>query len=779
MNKSTALIAPAVLLALMLVSTAAWTWLPYYNAVNLTVSSWMYNMGTFNAPATYALVHLSNATLSFLAIRGYVGTQPVGSVPYWIINQNGGNVVLLLYNLTNESIRWKSATVFYNRKPSAAGVNATAGSIYSYQCGNYTGLECNGAMSGTYNGQTITMVVSNLTTVPLAFTKFVYDNGIDTNVNFTLNQYVSPSFVFLSNRSLASRTFTNYFVSSDVNLLEMTAASSLYNLITIGYTGTGTVSSAGSPSSNANTIFLGKTDGTGFEEFYSTAYNSMVGEGMGVTQGFGADLYNSVVSNVGVRAFIPLNDFKYWNFSIAGNTPTSYFIMPAFTSATSNSPPIQNTSSAPPTGCTGANYFCYAYKIQVNNINFDYNYSSNATGNALNTKPIWFNFTGANVPFLQLSIPHHSEMGAGCSSIYADAYNNVTKTSEPVLYYLENCSSNGSKPVVLILQNKSTNSFPYNSIGIYYGSGVFGGIGSSNAMVKNLWNFASGNSVKIITGAAYIMNTSAPLSSSAFINGFRVNVAGNPALGYYTNFYSTGRHYYLQSIELGYPAGNAIDWTGLLPTGFLVTENGSLITKRLAVIANSCGANMQNTTNTVVSNTYDCIGIAHWNYSDPYANANFYKLASPYVCGLNGACGISIAPGLTNSTVPPPPPTNATSTIPQTSNGINYTDTTTINITSNAIASVTLGDTGIQIPLPFIIVLQIIIVLLALSAYEVGGHVPSIVMLLVSWIIGVFAVQLLAIAVMASLLMIVEHYILDKERKQGGGAMPPYGMVTR
>jgi hypothetical protein len=785
---------------------ATWQLPQYQNAYNISVNNWNYTNGAFNSgngcgvakgcQSNYVLVNLTGVPqASSISVLGYSSSGVyVGVVPFYNIQSNGNMVELEIINETESGAPWNTITIYFNPVPGY--------SILFY--GLNTGLQNNTYKSYSTNKFEIAGNFSssplNYFTPPWSTTNNIPQQLTNLNLTINLHTFLSTSFVVLANRSMTGEVFNETWSPDGIYLFRISGnyVTNRYNLSSLGLGGT-TVTHLPVTSAHSNSVFLGNTDGTGYEGWFSTySINSIYSEGMGVAQGITLHLYNGtpglLFTTLGYGAPQKATQFT---LTVQNYLHTSFILMPAFTTSYTISNMLVNPNSyIPSTSCANANVsnnYCFNYKLQISNIQWNYNFSSNATGNSLVTSPIWFNFSSGKVPYaiLNLSYPNYYNSGWGieCSNIYIRAYSTVGGFADlgEVPYQIIGGCNGGSSTnpyVSILISNETLSSNIFNSINIYYGGET--GQGVSPAL-KGQWQFESGNYFTTSSSQPFIINLNSQLSLYSTINLFP-DSTGALIFGKSTNYYLEGSPNYITAFvttllsqqsflfqmnipgsppgyQSGYPAYSIAaskNFDALLlyyggfgsPGGTIVVYNTTKEGYSYGYLfsSSSFSANLFNGITATAEHLWVNVscGARGVKCATTASNTSASTCASLGNCNFNG-----------------PPPI-----IPQTSNGINastYNSPPPFNFNGIATNELTIGDTGIRIPLVAMYGLEIILLLVAFAAYEEEQEMASIAIVAVMWLIGFFNYGLFSVAIMGVLLVIVEHTVHQKHRDKGRG----------
>jgi len=230
---------------------------------------------------------------------------------------------------------------------------------------------------------------------------------------------------------------------------------------------------------------------------------------------------------------------------------TAFYLVPAYTEQYVNTTPFYNSTPTIYNNITGN---CFQYRVPIANFTFSYNFTTMAfPGHQGNGYTI--NFTSSKVPYLKLTLPHKNEMNVTCGDIYlADPLD-----GGQIPYARLQC--NASK-VELIARNISLTGHTYNSIYVYYASGIKGA-DFSNSSVMSSWKLGNGKTFNVSYSEAPFV-----VSLSSYLNiGSRLIVEQDiPAFSLIAFGYA-GKDYLS-----GYGGSDLINDTSGRNTRFLVTN---------------------------------------------------------------------------------------------------------------------------------------------------------------------------------------------------------------
>jgi hypothetical protein len=766
-------------------ASTAWSMLPtYLNGENVIVNNWNYTNGRFQTRSGFVVTTLHDVgSFSSLKILGYSGSSntPAGTVPWFPIQQSGNTLVVMLMNVTNESIPWNLATVFYNPlRP----VNTN------------TGLDTNFTRI-PYRGQNFTIL--NYLYQYLNYTSpFSTSNTFYVRFNFT-PQSSNPSqlgfgdFVLLANRSLASRQFASYWYPNALRtfLLSDVIGQNAYALSALGLFG-GQVSNTPVYSPNANTVFLGKTDGTGFEEFMSInaqgfltlSGREVYSEGMGVNS---TTLFNSTpAANAGIglnpngcirQLYIGCppasTNYNSSQFYVnVSNTPTSYMVLPSFSTNYTLDTPFTN-----PNASINATYGeIYPFQIYVDNVSWTYQYlTASWPGNLGHTTAINF---GSGVDYLKFTTTHWNESGPTCNNVEFVAYNATTNTNYGVIpFYVLNCSVY-SPTATYLLYNTTPLVNGYTSFYMYYGSFDNAQDPSlSNSVVLNDWQLADGKSWTIYPTKPVLVTSSGPI-----INGGWINVS-NPSAFRFIQHISFGKDelpitsYFIQALQEDCHLINncAQELQDKFNTQWLFRFNSteqdaisvfSVGQLRIGALGGDYYFNISNTTNSFQFPLTTCFSpcsildenitanMVYPTVADLLTTTNYHQFP-PSQTPLNQSIGL------------PKTPVNPLNVTGTNSSSRNYSlHTSTINFNSNTIALTTLAP-GVQLPTYLVYILAIIIVIIGASLFAIPdiGHFPIVIVLIGLWFSAFTNINIAVIAIIATSIFVLEEFI-DRRRKR-------------
>jgi hypothetical protein len=171
-----------------------------------------------------------------------------------------------------------------------------------------------------------------------------------------------------------------------------------------------------------------------------------------------------------------------------------------------------------------------------------------------------------------------------------------------------------------------------------------------------------------------------------------------------------------------------------------------------------CYRVLYNTTNTIIT-SYHAGEIVNWNGANGITANASYLYTTRYTI-----LGVTLSPTASSSgfTIPP---TNVSSTIPQTANGINVSGSSTINFNSNSVATITLTP-GVTFPKYGILIIAIIVILMGagMLGFHQGGHMPFAIMILGMWIAGIFAYPILGVALILTIVFVIEEFVHHKDK---------------
>ena len=762
-------------------SHAVWTFEPLYsNVINVTVANWSYVNGNFNYPAKTALVSLNKTgDPTLIKIDGYSNSlQNLGSIQFAILQQKGNVTEILLNGVTNESLPWAIASIFYN--PVTSNVCSAQAPLVITTCS----WQAFPSLPFSFDGQSFTLIgfYSNSTASKTSITPF-YSNTILANFSLSLNASFVASdgmLVVLANRSLVSRSFNlswrpTYFINYTVN-----ASAGRYKLASHGLLGS-TVSNAPISSSHSNTIFIGATDGIGFEAWLATVGNQIYSEGMGkFTTLLYSDIYNATLTTH--SGLSPSTQTQTLNISVSANIPTQYMILPAFTtnvilSSRETNPTVSNQIAQPSD---------FSNWIPIRNIVWQYNFSTYA----FPSSPKPSGLLSFNVPasFLIINTTHYYTMGQYCGSVYMEGYLGTVDVGA-VPFYILNCTTNGAQPARFLLQNTTVNDETYNAVNVYYNyPPLFLSSGFSNSIVLDNWQFEYGSYFTfngMIGGLSpFVIQTSLPIASNSFINETMSLAVGDAFFSY-----SFGTR-----APFDYPYQQIRSNAGLIPninmtnntyleafnvpesiTGSDIAPDVVFVTRYLAgIFCQSCGADgvavtgiMNQSFFTKQIQATTATGLVTFNIrlndntaAARYTWTNIYKTGGIQT-SINSSCN-PFCPGLTN----PITPLNTSGG--QNSTSRNYSKpTTTINFNSNSITMTYLGGNSL-LPIPtylvYIIAIIFVIIGAALFAVPQIGHFPFILILIGVWFAGLTNYTVLIIALIATIIFVVEEFV-DRKAK--------------
>jgi hypothetical protein len=531
---------------------------------------------------------------------------------------------------------------------------------------------------------------------------------------------------------------------------------------------------------NANVVFGGNTDGKGFESWFYAVSNQIASQGMGnCATCLIPNIYN--VTTTRLRAVNYNQQNLFFNLNILSNSPsTFYYILPAFTSNYVASKTYFNANAANAVN----NQNIWQYALPITNIIFNFSYKSYATGNSMITTPVYFNYSGyQSVPYLVMNITHFVEMGNSCYNMYLNEnyYNSTINTGFGVPFYILNCSSN-SRYAQILVANTAFNGNPYNSLWVYYGGAVNYNINPSNNIIYNQWKFASGTDITAndMDTFPFVIHLSQPLNLLSYIQTCWQSTTYGCI--FHTNYSTTLSkdiiHFYGDGSSPAFTLNSIAESSQLFFADFNSTGDNNFVAPLLRYYLTYRADTGLALNQTQMANQGEGAGgtvsyietvmKASGNASYEHLYTTIYHQGSP----------LGITTFTQNITLPF---TNTTTTIPPTSNGITYNATTTINIANVLIPQTIIGDTQISLPTALIMFIQIIMMILAFVAiYSEEGFLTGVIFILIMWFVGFFSYELLTIAVIGTIMLVVEHYIVQKHRhtrgkgRSGGGSRPQY-----
>jgi hypothetical protein len=437
------------------------------------------------------------------------------------------------------------------------------------------------------------------------------------------------------------------------------------------------------------------------------------------------------------------------NYSITMNGLISNIVVPKFPYKPC---PINNISGW---------YKDFNYRMLVNVTNWNYTLAG--------VKKI----TIQNVPYLIFTMPHYKEMGNNCQYIYFNAYDNITNITQGYIpFAINSCNSSTAS---FVLNYQTNESKTYSSFYIYIESRSNNTIYNNQTIFNNfeqLYNSPSiGNSIPIKDYIVHFDNGLSPYTSLN-ISGY---LGGVPFLNL------SGR---LMN-DLPY-ISNYFNWI-----------NGSTIDKTFLILPNlaDCGP-------SCLESKIDSNGvygdILYGNGGGGHANLQNLTTSSSHGLGpgVQAATSLKLSLTNTNATFRQPYTTNYTTNannptlwtkymgciIPKTSNqsviilpttpnspinslignNLYQKNTATILSTLGLNKQMNLGTFNIPITYLIIMVIFGIIMLFGIFANE---HIIMIVGVIAFWILGIFNIQALYIAIIISIIVAV--YEIFEVRSHG------------
>ena len=761
-----ALVISSVLCVILAVpfASASFTWLPYYNAYNATVSNWTYiNAQGFTSHVGYALVQIPNSIdTELISTRAYDSAgNNRGNVPFWVIEQNSisnGTAVLLLANRTNESFAWTNVTIFYN--PVSPFVNITGAQASGYQ---------QSFNSSQLGNSRVTYFTPLSSTGYYNFTPY-YSNSSNTIVEFNLNLNDAHSFVVVSNHSLTANAFNVTWIPTDLIGFNSLSTGTAYKLCS---TNGGCVTNPATFSRASNEIFA--NNGIGYEGWFGVTSNQIFSDGMSKV---GSSQVCNSLGTCASTGFYPQLMGGDFYLNVGAYSHSQIDILPAFTTninmhaPTLNPNPQTNVS----TGCSYATFYCYDFKLPITNITWTYHFNSTAS-NPSNALSLNFSHLGYAI----LKFPQNLAMGAYCGDINVRAFENYSGFADygSVPFYVLNCSgltSTVPHPYAeILIPNVSSLGYTFNDVDVYYGSLLFSSGTPSNSTVFHNWQFAFGNYITYNAVALPIrpfnVTLQHPLNANSSIYTAYVSGMTTPET-YYGN---SGSNYYVTSI--GYTYNSLFPYTSMLvsPEIYGVTGCTTLATQFLSSSIGTTGCPSSGSIrirNYTLNTTFGFSGYFLGLYFNLFQN----NATLTYLSTMK----YTLAPTLQNPntgnfvnnfTIPYP---NVTTTIPIGYNGVDYGNTTTINFqASNAVTRI--GDTGVGIQTIALIAFDVFALLVGIGLFKDDdklGHFPMFLIMFALWFSGAFTTGnaqdgFIAVASFVTLVFVLRHFIHRKRVENG------------
>ena len=723
----------------------------YGNAINLNVTNWNYTQGSLlNTHSDgFVLLTLASGSFSGLKIIGYSATgAPLGTVPFCGINQNGLTISLLVSNLTNTSAAWSSARVFYD--PTTTNNNNT-GFVHCL------------VTVGGYPYPTFSVDSDIIRTLPLA----TFGNSPAVSFNFTLARY--PNFVLIGSPQLNTESFNTTWNSEGYSQFTLGSQGGIFRLTSDGLLAN-YVTNSPVNSINANIVFAGLYNAPyGFEAYYSTQKNRTTGEGLGELTGLAFSIYNSVISYPTTTPFssVPPSLFTL----TSGEEPFIFYALPSFTTQYTLGNVITNNAPYPSNSSIGQ----YAWYRPYYDVNWTYNVSTHAAPQVANTMANETFVFGANdVPYLMVNVTHDSQLGSTCNTAQFTTYNFTTMNTMGTIPF----AIVGYTPSIcsFILANMTSESNVYNSFNLLYGNiyNNTNGASPQNAMVLSNWEIAHGSTFEFPSNSlavpAFVETLQNPLNT---VSNVVIHYQGGSGNYGYINFSNFGYGEYLGVVTHAGFEANVIDKTGHEALQYVYTDNITVkntsehsaldnyvfgaISSYLTVFTNTgmSGSNLlANTTTNVYGGTYIArdqfnfsVHLTSNNATATYLFTQQYK-TSPYAYPIP-------RPSAGNATVPHIP--IAPQTFGNTTSGLNYSNpNATVNINYSASKNTTLTS-GVTVPTAAFLVIGVIIMLLGVGMLGYGkmGHFPFVIMLLGLWITSAWKLQLVVVAIVATIVFVV------------------------
>lgn len=776
------------LLGIMLLSLApkAWSWNDagsgvYLNAKNLTVNNWNYTATygptLFTAGKTgYVLVNISlKGNPTSISIQGYGKSKnDIGGVPYTFVSIQNNATILLIPNVTSSGQVWSFATIFYNPISTQLLNNSPLAPKTVSLCSTFLSTK-------VVNGEILLFCALSynaikLTTIGFLNGSFTPSYSNSSFATFHTNYTGSSGFVVLANRSLVSTGFNiSWYPDANPYSIRAYDISNTYtgykltSINNIPFLSSSVVSNAPLNSQNANFIFnsLVPYDNKGFEGYFNTQSNQIISEGMIVDEGATSvgrpigTLYNSTISN-GI-AFDGTNKGLQFSLSVRNYSPTSFIVMPAFsrnytlTSVAVNPTPIAQDNS----GCGSifnlAGWYCnFLYRIPIS-VNWSYNFTTYAYPHNLSIAHKIV-FRNGSVPYLLLNVTNYLQFGSNCQYVYFRAYNSLTDTDYGAIpFTVLNCTPTSGK-ATFILANTTNESYTYSSFFMYYGSALNNTPDFSNSIVASNWKFeVNSNSFNVITSGIgvlpYIEQLSAPLNLYSHINTSYGNFA-QALLAYNGHIASYDTINVVNNTKTLYPETKFIFFGG--------ASYGNTIGANVAFFSGSSTFFINHTNLTKYANNSASVFFGeHTSPVNVYtALANGITANAEYPYTTQYTIGVIQERSLTNLSSGNRPNTPAGApNIPNSSDTLNYTHTTTINF--NSLSTLVYVYPALGVPKYDLIVLALICLILGAITFEAtkSGHISFIFILIAIWILGIWQIPLLILGMILTVVFILFEFI--------------------
>ena len=396
-----------VLLGVIILSNSAyaWSWQPYYHAINVTVADWRYadTIGAntyYGAMSNNVLVSLANTIDPFkLNVHGYTITgTDLGEVkygvfnPYAVFNGISYNSLILISNKTISGAKWDKATIFYD----AIGV-------------------------GTYTFKS------------------------------TANYSLSNNFVVLTIGDGTISYHADAF--NEYNLTISGNAVTLRSLGIIGYNQLNTTLIQ-------NKVLKNSTFGiynTTLIYFYWDS-PQILGSTFRVYENR-SKMYN-LTSNTAT-----LVSFGY----VTPNIPAAWNIYPPFTSNVVVGNVVNNPLPSSLNTSINGWYGLFLNRLLISNLTDNYTFwtyipPAAVTDNTIN-RSILHAVTYNGVPYKIVELPYRSTFGTSCTDLYGYSYNVIsTLNLGAVPFYVLNCTPTTR----LLLLNKTIKGYSYDNFYLYF-----------------------------------------------------------------------------------------------------------------------------------------------------------------------------------------------------------------------------------------------------------------------------------------------------------------------
>ena len=399
-------------------------------------------------------------------------------------------------------------------------------------------------------------------------------------------------------------------------------------------------------------------------------------------------------------------------------------------------------------------YYDFNYRIPINVNTWNYSFTTYAyaptSSNTvfLGTAHV---YKVPNSPYLYLNLTHYAEMGSGCfGNVYFRDYNNITGNDYgSVPFAILNCNPTNTT-ATFILSNKTSGGYTYNSLYVYFGSrSGFAGVFNNQNILNNFSTSYKGGAVVSYSSPPkinYLLTlTSGFLNPSSYLTIFDVNLTGQSSSR--TTIKSTGGERIGSIVNTQFLA----QWvnTTIVGRDIYGVNYGNCVTLAndtnvigdcdTGLVGTSFILNLTSGINSTLSRLYTTnYSLGHLEY---YPNPNGANVILPIVPpeNLNGSNAV-----INTSTV----------------TGLNLSVLNSKKTLQNEGLDLNINFFGVILPEYYLLVIQVITIIVGIGLSEAEhSEAPVLLSLLIIWIVGIFAVSQLLIAVLLTLVYIVYHYI--------------------